>query len=131
MVLGLLAHPGEVVAQQPLLQIADLDDLACIAEVDAGDVPYLQANQKAMVGCRAFQNSILDGTVDRVGTEITKATLRPLDPRQPVDRDVIKVVVLIDSKRAARLINASGKDRREALIGMQVEVTFPLDTQAP
>jgi ABC exporter DevB family membrane fusion protein len=130
-VLGVMTHAGEVVAQQPLLQIADLDNLICQAEVDAGDVPYLQANQKATVSCRAFQDSVLDGTVDRVGNQVTQATLRPLDPRKPVDRDVTKVVVLIDSQKAAQLINMSGKDRRAALVGLQVEVAFPLANAAP
>jgi ABC exporter DevB family membrane fusion protein len=130
-VLGVMTHAGEVVAQQPLLQIADLDNLICEAEVDAGDVPHLQANQKATVSCRAFQDSVLEGSVDRVGNQVTQATLRPLDPRKPVDRDVTKVVVLIDSKKAARLINMSGKDRRAALVGLQVEVAFPLAKAAP
>jgi HlyD family secretion protein len=125
-VLGVQAHPGEVVAQQPLLQIANLDNLVCEAEVETGDVPYLQTNQKATVSCRAFQGTVLDGTVDRVGNQVTQTALRPLDPRQPVDRDVTKVVVLIDSNKAARLINLPGKDRRVALVGLQVEVVFPL-----
>ena len=125
-ILSVHAHPGEVIPQRPLVQMADLDHLVCVAEVEAGDVPYLQPHQKATVRCRAFQGSILDGTVDRVGSQITQAGLRPVDPRQPVDRDVTKVVVLIDSTKAARLINALGRDRRAALVGLQVEVTFPL-----
>lgn len=125
-VLGVQAHPGEVVAQQPLLQIANLDNLICQAEVDTADVPYLQANQKATVSCRTFQGNTLDGTVERLGNQVSAAGLRPLDPRQPVDRDVTKVVVSIDSKKAARLINLTGNDRRSALVGLQVEVVFPL-----
>ena len=125
-ILGVNSHPGEVVAQQPLLQVANLDNLVCDAEVDTGDVPYLQGNQKAMIRGRTFQGETLDGTVERVGNQVAPAGLRPLDPRQPVDRNVTKVVVLIDSKKAARLINLSGKDRRSALVGLQVEVVFPL-----
>jgi ABC exporter DevB family membrane fusion protein len=131
MVLSVVAHSGEVVAQQPLLQIADLDNLVCVAEVDAGEVSALQSNQKATVTCRAFHDAELEGTLDRVGSQITKATLRPLDPRKQVDRDVTKVVVLVDSKKAARLINSSGKDRRAVLVGLQVEVAFPLAGPMP
>ena len=130
-VLGVQAHAGEVVPQQPLLQIADLDNLVCVTEVEVGDVPYLQADQKAVLSCRAFHGATLEGNVDRVGSQITQAGLRPRDPRQPVDRDVTKVVVQIDSKKAARLINLSGKDRRSALVGLQVEVQFPLDNRKP
>jgi HlyD family secretion protein len=126
-VLAVHAHPGEVVAQQPLMQMANLDSLVCIAEMDAADVPYLRPNQKALITCRAFHGAELEGTVDRVGNQVAQAGLRPLDPRQPIDRDVIKVVVFIDSKKAARLINLPGKDRRAALVGLQVDVVFPLD----
>jgi HlyD family secretion protein len=128
-VLSVRAHPGEVISQQPLIQMANLDRLVCVAEVEAGDVPYLQSNQRATVKCRAFQGSVLEGTVDRVGNQIAQAGLRPLDPRQPVDRNVTKVVVLIDARNAARLINQSGSDRRAALVGLQVEVAFPLTKQ--
>jgi ABC exporter DevB family membrane fusion protein len=128
-VLSVRAHPGEVISQQPLLQLADLDHLVCVAEVEPADVPYLQSTQRATVKCRAFQGSVVEGTIDRIGNQITQASLRPLDPRQPVDRNVTRVVVLIDSRSAARLINQSGKDRRAALVGLQVEVTFPLTRQ--
>ena len=110
MVLSVMAHPGEIVAQQPLLQLADLDHLVCVAEVDAGEVPALQYGQKATISCRAFHDSTLEGTLDHVGNQIAKATLRPLDPRKQVDRDVAKVVVQIDAKQAARIIDAAGKE---------------------
>jgi HlyD family secretion protein len=126
--LSVRAHPGEVIAQQPLIQMANLDRLVCVAEVEAGDVHYLHANQRATVKCRAFQGSVLQGTIDRVGNQVAQAGLRPLDPRQPVDRNVSKVVVLIDSRNAAQLINESDSDRRAALVGLQVEVVFPLTT---
>jgi ABC exporter DevB family membrane fusion protein len=125
-VLSVMAHPGEVVTQQPLVQIADLDNLIAAVEVEAGDVPYLQADQPATIRCRAFQDSVLEGTVDRVGNRVTQPTLSPLDPRKAVDRDVTRVVVQIDSRQAARLINSSDKDRRAALVGLQVEVSFPV-----
>ncbi len=130
-VLALTAHPGEVVAQQPLAQIADLDDLVCAVEVEAGDVPYLRADHRASIRCRAFQDSELEGTVERVGNQVNQATLRPLDPRKPVDHDVTKVVVRIDAKKAARQINLPGSDRRAALVGLQVDVSFPLAAPVP
>lgn len=125
-VLGVVAHPGEMVAQQPLVQIANLDELVCVAEVEAGDVPLLSANNAAVITCRAFQDAALDGAIDQVGNQIVQAALRPLDPRKPVDRNVTKVTVNTDARKAARLFNVAGKERRGALIGLQVEVEFPL-----
>ncbi len=127
-VLALLAHPGEVVVQQPLAQIADLDNLVCAVEVEAGDVPYLHPDHAASIRCRAFQDAELTGTVERVGNQVSQATLRPLDPRTTVDRAVTKVMVRVDAKDAERLINLSGNDCRAALVGLQVDVSFPLAT---
>ncbi len=125
-VLNITAHAGEVVAQQPLLQLADLGSLVCVTEIEAADVPLLEPNHIARVSCRAFQNTVLEGKLDHVGNRVSQAALRPLDPRQPVDRNVVRGVILIDSQRAADLINAAAGDRRSALIGLQVEVDFPL-----
>lgn len=130
-VLGVGAHAGEVVVQQPLLQLADLDHLVCVTEVDAGDVSRLQASHEAEVTCRALGDVKLSGTIDRVGSQVSPAMLRPLDPRKPVDRNVAKAIVQIDAQKAARLVNAVGKDRRAALVGLQVEVAFPLAKDEP
>jgi HlyD family secretion protein len=130
-ILAIHAHPGEVVSQQPLLQMADLDHLICVAEVDAGDVPLLHPRHNARIGCRAFQDGTLQGELERVGNQLAAASLRPLDPRQPVDRNVSKVIVRIDAEEAARLVPSSDPGRRAALVGLQVEVEFPLAQPAP
>lgn len=126
LVLAVMVHPGELVAQQPLVQIADLDHLVCAAEVEASDVPYLQSGHAATIRCRAFHDAVLEGTLDRVGNQVVQGALRSLDPRKAVDRDMTKVIVQVDSKKAGQLINTSGKDRRGALVGLQVDVAFSL-----
>jgi ABC exporter DevB family membrane fusion protein len=125
-VLGVQAHAGEVVVQQPLLQLADLENQICIAEVETADVSHLQPNQKAAITSRAFQDYVLEGTINRIANQNAKAVLRPLDPRQPVDRNVTKVIVELDPQQVAKLINLPGSDRRAALVGLQVNVEFPL-----
>ena len=131
MILNVMAHSGEVIAQQPLLQLADLDVLVCVAEVDAGDVSYLNITHPALITSRAFHDAVLEGKVARLGSVVTPASLQPLDPRKPIDRNVAKATIFLDSQRVAQLINKSQDDRRAALIGLQVEVEFPLTASKP
>jgi ABC exporter DevB family membrane fusion protein len=126
MVLNILAHTGEVVAQQPLLQLADVNALVCVAEIEASDVPFLQSNHQARISSRAFRNATLEGKLIRIGNRVSQATLRSIDPRQTVDRSVVKGVIQLDSQQAAQRISAGEGDRRSALIGLQVEVEFSL-----
>jgi HlyD family secretion protein len=130
-VLSVLAHPGETIAQQPLMQIADLDALVCIAEVDAADVHRLEITHPARITSRAFQDTVLEGKVARLGSVVTQAALQPMDPRKPIDRNVAKAVIFLDSQRVAQLMNKGDQERRTALIGLQVEVEFPLTAAKP
>ena len=54
-VISVLAHAGELVSTQPLVQIANLSTLECLAEVDVADLPRLQGKQEALISCRAFR----------------------------------------------------------------------------
>jgi HlyD family secretion protein len=123
-VLHVLINAGELVSPQPLLQMANLDALACMAEVYAADVPLLSVGQRARIRSRAFQDSELTGTIERIGSVAGPPALRPLDPRQPVDRTVAKVVVSIDARSKEPPAGSREGDRRIAWIGLQVEVEF-------
>lgn len=125
-VVGILVHPGEVVAGQPLVQIADLTLLVCHAEVDVADVPLLQKQRKATISSRAFQGKQLSGTIERVKSVVGAAALRPLDPRKPVDRSVTTVILSIDSKDAMKHLGGEANSAAAALLGLQVEVEIPL-----
>ncbi|HWN12150.1 MAG TPA: hypothetical protein VNO50_23180, partial [Pyrinomonadaceae bacterium] len=102
-----------------------------VAEVDAADVAHLGITHKALITSPAFHNTVLEGKVARLGSVVTQAALQPLDPRKPIDRSVAKAVIFLDSQRVAQLINKAGDDRRSALIGLQVEVEFPLTASKP
>jgi len=119
-------HPGEVVATQPLLQMADLTDMICIAEVDVADVPLLHEQSEAKVSSRAFRGKTLKATVERIGNLAGSARLRPIDPRQSVDRSVTKVVLQIDASEALQLLGGDQQNVGAAMVGLQVEVEFPV-----
>lgn len=124
-ILAIQSRAGEIVAQQPLLQLADLSDLVCVAEVDAGVIHDLSTDKDAptpaRIRGRALGDVTLSGTVERVGNSASQPSLRFADPRQPVDRTVAKVLVGI------RGPNTSLPADLAILIGLQVEVEFTLD----
>lgn len=124
-VLNVVAHPGELVAQQPLLEIANLEDLICIAEVDVSDVPLLRAGQTAEITSPAFYGAKLSGIVEQVGAGAGSPTMRQLDPRQPLDRTVTRIRLRVDAAEAARALGT--EDSNLVLVGLRVDVEFPLD----
>jgi ABC exporter DevB family membrane fusion protein len=123
-VIHVVVHAGEVVTTQPLLQIADLNDMICVAEVDVSDVPLLHENGEAIITSRAFRGQKLKGTIERIGNLAGSATLRPLDPRQAVDRTVTSVTLRIDAQEAMQALGGDGRDVGAALVGLQVDVKF-------
>jgi ABC exporter DevB family membrane fusion protein len=125
-VISILAHPGELVATQPLLQIADLNALECLAEVDVADLPLLKDKHDALITCRAFHGTKIKASIERIRNVAGAATLRPVDPRKSVDRTVATVVLKLDATEAAKLIGGSVADAGTALMGLQVDVEIPL-----
>ena len=123
-------HPGEVVTTQPLLQIADLTDLVCIAEVDVSDVPLLRENGAATITSRAFRGQEIKGTIERIGNVAGSARLQPLDPRQAVDRTVTHVTLRIDAHEALAALGGDERSSGSALMGLQVDVKFPMSDSA-
>jgi len=123
-VINVGVHPGEVVATQPLLQIADLSDMICVAEVDVSDVPLLRENGEAIITSRAFRGQELKGTIERIGNLAGSATLRPLDPRRAVDRTVTNVTLRIDAQEAIKALGGDQRSVGAALVGLQVDVKF-------
>jgi HlyD family secretion protein len=128
-VLTLATRTGELVSQQPLLQMADLTSLVCLAEVDAGDVPLLQTSHPAKIRFRGWPEGTITGQLERIGSVVAESRLRPLDPRRPVDRHVARGVVGLETLPTAGGLASDGTDVMAAWVGLQVEVEFPLMTE--
>ena len=67
-----------------------------------------------------------DVKVERVRNVAGAATLRPVDPRQPVDRTVTTVVLQVDAPEALRLLGGSANESGATIVGLQVDVEIPL-----
>lgn len=124
-VVKLLAKPGETLANQPVLQIADTSRLVVVAEVYETDVGRLRewlakGSVKAEIDARvvagASGDKSLTGRVTdpkKVATVISRNVLTPLGPREDADRRVVEVEVELDANPAA-----------QNFIGLQVRTRF-------
>jgi HlyD family secretion protein len=129
-VLTLSARQGELVGQFPLLQLADLTSLICLAEIDTADIPLLNPRHPAEVRIRGREREPLSGQLERIGSAVVESRLRPLDPRRPVEHHVARGVVKLELADQQELERPGKAASLSAWVGLQVEVRFPLSEQA-
>jgi HlyD family secretion protein len=113
-VLAVYTRAGEHIANQPVLQMANLDKLVCVAEVYENDLRRVDKGQTAIIHSKVFKPEVnkkgLTGTVVHVGNIIAAAKLQPLDPFARTDRHVVEVRIELhlatqDEIDAAKLVN--------------------------
>lgn len=123
-VLDISVRPGEFVTQFPIMQIADLSKMVCIAEVYEADAKEISLNQEVIVTSAAFDEPFtkngggLKGTVDRISNLVANPGLVNRNPLAPSDRSVVEVRINIDPTQEGAMKQAA------RLVGMQVTVEF-------
>ena len=121
-VLKVFVEPGEFIAQTPILQIANIDQMACIAEVYVGDLQSIQAGNRVTLKSDAFQGEFaksgIPAKVKRLGRLIGSPALRSLNPMARIDPHVVEVVLEIDPE------NFKATQEAARLVGLQVTIEF-------
>ena len=113
-ILRISAEPGELVSQLPLMEIANLDAMICIAEVPEASVRRIKKDDRVTLESSALENP-LTGTVERIGRMVGKPQLELPNPLGKSDFRTVPVRVRI-----------SGSDTSKAShwIQLQVDVTI-------
>jgi HlyD family secretion protein len=112
-ILKIIAHAGESVGAQPVLQMGNTRQMLAVAEVYETAIQHLRLGDRASITSRALPQA-LSGTVFHIGSMVSKNKLLELDPMANADRRVIEVKFrLDDSASAAHFVN------------LQVTVTIP------
>ncbi len=111
-ILKIIGRAGEATGGQPILQIGDVRQMYALAEVYETDARAVQMGARARVSSPAL-HGVLTGTVDRVGTLVSKNDIFDLDPAADIDRRVIEVYVRLDDSSIAR-----------SLVNLQVDVVI-------
>jgi HlyD family secretion protein len=99
-VLKINGRPGEVMVQNPLMQLGDLAHIICVAEVVDRMVPDLQPNQAATITSPALGRPIR-GTVTSIGRVVGSGLLVDPNPLAATDRRTVEVTITIDSEDLA------------------------------
>ncbi|MCA9238169.1 MAG: efflux RND transporter periplasmic adaptor subunit [Planctomycetales bacterium] len=122
-ILDVAVRPGEFVTQFPIMQIADLSKMVCIAEVYEADAKEIRVGQAATIQSAAFKdpfdsNKGLRGVVRRIGSLVSSPGITNRNPLAPSDRSVIEVRIEIDPTQDGAMEQAA------RLVSMQVTVEF-------
>jgi HlyD family secretion protein len=131
-ILKVFLRPGEFVTQMPIMQLGDLSEMVCVAEVYEADVKDLYIGQAAVIRSPAFAGKFADGIdettgqriggmagkIERIGNVIGSPGLANRNPLAPADRSVVEVRVAIDGSEA--IAEAARR------IGLQVTVEFAM-----
>jgi len=128
-VVKVLMQPGEFVTQLPILQVADVRRMSCLAEVFEADKQELREGQAAAITSKAlpepYRTQGLRGKVRRIGTLVSNPDLESRNPLAPVDRSVVEVVVDLDPNDGDATAEAADN------LGLQVTVEFAPASGAP
>lgn len=137
-VLKKFVEPGEFITQLPVLQVADLSEMVCIAEVYEGDRTQIKKDQRVVIKSASFGKEFKDGLqgkVDRISSMIGNPELTNRNPLAPSDRSVVDVRIVLDpdpkitdkAKREELLKKMTAE--AAARIGLQVTVEFKVPKQ--
>lgn len=113
-VLQVLTERGERISTLPVVEIADVSKMVCIAEVYEADVPRIQVGDVANIRSSAL-TSELRGTVARIDRVVGAAQLRSPNPMARSDFRAIGVWIEIDPSQT---------EQAAERIQLQVDVTI-------
>jgi len=121
-ILRIFTRPGELIGSGPILQMADLERMAVVAEVHESNVKWIHLGQKATISSKALRSPYdregLRGTVVYVGKMVSAPGQKPVDPFAPADRHVVEVRIELDEE---------GSRHSASFTNLQVDVTFLSD----
>jgi HlyD family secretion protein len=104
-ILKILAHSGEAISNQGILEIGNTQQMYVVAEVYETDVSRVKVSQTAIIYSSAFSKNII-GIVEQVGLKVGKKDVLNTDPAAKIDARVVEVKIrLTDSKLVAGMTN--------------------------
>jgi ABC exporter DevB family membrane fusion protein len=94
-VLRIQASPGEVTGPKPILQLGDTRRMYVVAEVDEGQIPFVEKGQEATIKCLDLRASTYTGKVESRALMVLKNDILGLDPAAAYAR-VVEVKIKVD-----------------------------------
>lgn len=106
-VLKVTGAPGETIVQSPIIQVGDLSEIVCRAEVVDRLIPKVKVGSRVTINSPVFETSI-KGEIESIGRTVGNARLVDPNPLSLVDRRTVDVTIKIDSQdqpAVRRLLN--------------------------
>ena len=109
-ILKIHTPPGDTIGRKPLLQLADLGTMVCVAEVYEAYLKDLRVGQHATLRSSAFDGGVeVTGKIRSIGRMISGGELKELDPFSKSDVRVVEAVIAIDpgksTEQAAKVVH--------------------------
>ncbi|MBL8641862.1 MAG: HlyD family efflux transporter periplasmic adaptor subunit [Alphaproteobacteria bacterium] len=112
-IITIYARSSESVGDNGILDIADLNVMDAVAEVDENDILRVQKGQKAKISIPGLENEF-DGVVREVGGQIKRNSVLDFNSSQILDTRVVEVRIELDRSQngiTGRLINKKARAR--------------------
>jgi HlyD family secretion protein len=106
-VLYIHTRAGEVVSNDGIVEIGQTKRMYAVAEVYQSDISRIKVGQQAQVTSDSIPGE-LQGTVERIGSQVRRQTIVNTDPSSNIDSRVVEVHVALDpasSQKAAKFTN--------------------------
>jgi len=100
LVLKIIAHPGEFVGAEGLLELGRVDRMYAVAEVYETDIKRVRTGQTATISSTALPHD-LTGKVELIRNKVRKQDVIGTDPAAAKDARIIEVEILLDNSEAA------------------------------
>jgi HlyD family secretion protein len=114
-ILRVFMHKGDLVQSKTILQMANIDNMIVVAEVDEKDIKRVKEKQSVTItspsGAFDEKCNEVKGQVIWIANNVGKAEMIPLDPRAAVSDRVVQVKIAVDNSECVA-----------KLIGLQVQV---------
>jgi HlyD family secretion protein len=103
-ILKIHAQPGEIISNQGIASLGQTEQMEVITEVYETDVSHIRIGQRATITSDALAGKI-QGTVTKIGEQISKQSVFEADPMANVSARVVEVRVRLDKKDSQRVAN--------------------------
>jgi HlyD family secretion protein len=105
-VLKIHAHPGEVIGQEGVLQMAQTSQMYVIAQVYETDIDKVRVGQRATVTSTSFEDQ-LKGSVEEISRQVIRQNVFENNPFANTDNRVVEVKIRLEGASSARVAGLS------------------------
>jgi HlyD family secretion protein len=115
-ILKVHTQPGEKVNETGIVDLAQTERMAVVAEVYQSDISKIQVGQQAEITGQGFSGA-LQGNVTQVGLQVSKQNVFSNQPGENLDRRIVEVKIRLDLEASQKV---------SGLTNLQVQASIEL-----